>query len=101
MNTNDIDTNHINKYLSMKRFFIFLDEWLSYLLLFILYYMEYYVIFGIAVVLAVIFNGYGYLSYWKVEEKYNDFLVNQLTKESTYDKKKIKLDKDNTDVTDS
>ena len=63
--------------------------------------MEYYVIFGIAVVLAVIFNGYGYLSYWKVEEKYNDFLVNQLTRESTYDKKKIKLDKDNTDVTDS
>ena len=49
--------------------------------------MEYYVIFGIAVVLAVIFNGYGYLSYWKIEEKYNDFLVNQLTRESTYDKK--------------
>jgi len=87
MKSTQINTQHINSYLSMKRFFIFLDEWLSYLLLFFLYYYQYYVIFGVAVVLAIIFNGYGYISYWKVEEKYNDFLVKQLTqKDENIDK---------------
>ena len=80
MVTDQINMEHINSYLSMKRFFIFLDEWFSYLLLFALYYLKYYHIFGIAVFLAILFNGYGYHSYWKVEEKYNDFLVKQLTK---------------------
>ena len=76
-----MNTDHITSYLTMKRFFIFLDEWLSYLLLFILYSSGYYVIFGIAVVLAIMFNGYGYTSYWRVEEKYNDFLLHQLKNE--------------------
>ena len=71
-------TDHITNYLTMKRLFIFFDEWLSYLLLFVLYSSGYYIIFGIAVVLAIIFNGYGYISYWKVEEKYNDYLINQI-----------------------
>ena len=75
-----MNTDHITSYLTMKRFFIFLDEWLSYLLLFILYSSEYYVIFGIAVVLAILFNGYGYTSYWRVEEN-NDFLLHQLKNE--------------------
>ena len=79
----------IVSYLTMKRFFIFLDEWLSYLILFGLYYSEYYVIFGIAVILAILFNGYGYLSYWRVEEKYNDYLINKLSNEhvSPHDEK--------------
>ena len=76
-----MDIEQINKYLTMKRFFIFLDEWLTYLLLFILYSSGYYVIFGIAVVLAVIFNAYGYFSYWKVEEPYNDYWLKQIKKE--------------------
>ena len=65
-------------YLTMKRFFIFLDEWLSYLILYYLYSSGYYVIFVIAVILAILFNGYGYLSYWRVEEKYNDYLIDKL-----------------------
>ena len=65
-------------YLTMKRFFIFLDEWLSYLILYYLYSSGYYVIFVIAVILAILFNGYGYLSYWRVEEKYNDYLIDRL-----------------------
>ena len=62
---------------------------LSYLILFGLYYSEYYVIFGIAVILAILFNGYGYLSYWRVEEKYNDYLINKLSNEhvSPHDEK--------------
>jgi len=65
-------------YLTMKRLFIFLDEWLSYLILYYLYSSGYYVIFVIAVILAILFNGYGYLSYWRVEEKYNDYLIEEL-----------------------
>ena len=76
-----MDIEHLNKYLTMKRLFIFLDEWLTYLLLFILYSSGYYVIFGIAVVLAVLFNAYGYFSYWKVEEPYNDFWLKQIKNE--------------------
>ena len=68
----------IVSYLTMKRIFIFLDEWLSYLLLYYLYYSKYYFIFGVAVILAILFNGYGYLSYWRVEEKYNDYLIEEL-----------------------
>ena len=74
-----MNMENIVSYLTMKRFFIFLDEWLSYLILFVLYSCEYYVIFGIAVILAILFNGYGYLSYWRVEEKYNDYLINKLS----------------------
>ena len=59
--------------------YIDLDEWLSYAILFGLYSCEYYVIFGIAVILAIVFNGYGYLSYWRVEEKYNDYLIHELS----------------------
>ena len=70
--------NSIVSYLTMKRFFIFLDEWLSYLLLYYLYSSEYYSIFGISVILAILFNGYGYVSYWRVEEKYNDYLIENL-----------------------
>ena len=69
----------IVRYLTMKRFFIFLDEWLSYVVLFGLYRYEYYVIFSISVILAILFNGYGYISYWKVEERFNDYLINKLT----------------------
>ena len=65
-------------YLTMKRVFIFFDEWLSYLILYYLYSSGYYVIFVIAVILAILFNGYGYLSYWRVEEKYNDYLIDKL-----------------------
>ena len=65
-------------YLTMKRIFIFFDEWLSYLILYYLYSSGYYVIFVIAVILAILFNGYGYLSYWRVEEKYNDYLIDKL-----------------------
>ena len=71
----------IVKYLTMKRFFVFFDEWLSYLLLYILYSKEYYPLFGISVVLAIIFNGMGYISYWKVEEKYNDYLIAKMREE--------------------
>ena len=66
-------------YLTMKRLFIFLDEWLSYLILYYLYSSGYYVIFVIAVILAILFNGYGYLSYWRVEEKYNDYIIDKLS----------------------
>ena len=83
-----MDIEQINKYLTMKRFFIFLDEWLTYLLLFILYSSGHYVIFGIAVVLAVLFNAYGYFSYWKVEEPYNDFWLKQIKNELEEKKKK-------------
>ena len=68
----------IVSYLTMKRLFIFLDEWLSYLLLYYLYSSGYYAIFGLAVILAILFNGYGYVSYWRVEEKYNDYLIENL-----------------------
>ena len=83
-----MDIEQINKYLTMKRFFIFLDEWLTYLLLFILYSSGHYVIFGIAVVLAVIFNAYGYLSYIKMEDPYNDYCVKQIKNELEEKKKK-------------
>ena len=73
-----MNTDSIVSYLTMKRIFIFLDEWLSYLLLYYLYSSEYYFIFGVAVILAILFNGYGYFSYWRVEEKYNDYLIEEL-----------------------
>ena len=73
-----MNTDSIVSYLTMKRIFIFLDEWLSYLLLYYLYSSEYYFIFGVAVILSILFNGYGYLSYWRVEEKYNDYLIEEL-----------------------
>ena len=65
-------------YLAMKRFFIFLDEWLSYAILYSLYSSGYYVIFGFAVIFAIACNGYGYHSYWRVEETYNDYLIKRL-----------------------
>ena len=85
-----MDIEHLNKYLTMKRFFIFLDEWFTYLLLFILYSSGYYVIFGIALVLGIIFNGYGYLSYIKMEDPYNDYWVKQIKNELDEKKKEKK-----------
>ncbi|MBI52199.1 MAG: hypothetical protein CL779_03160 [Chloroflexi bacterium] len=67
-------------YLSIKRGFIFLDEWLSYYLLYNLLYSSNYYMFFIASILAIIFNGYGYKSYWEIEERYNEYLINKINK---------------------
>ncbi len=72
------DTDIVVSYLAMKRFFIFFDEWFSYAILLYLYTSELYMIFGLAVMMAILFNGYGYYSYWRVEEVYNDYLINKL-----------------------
>ena len=72
------DMDIVVNYLAMKRFFIFLDEWLSYAILYILYSSEYYVVFGFAVIYAIVCNGYGYHSYLRVEETYNDYLIKRL-----------------------
>jgi len=65
----------IYKYLLFKRIFIFLDEWLSYFILYKLFSLSYYLFF-IASILAILFNGYAYYSYWYIEEKYNKLLYN-------------------------
>ena len=70
----------IAHYLINKRIFIFLDEWLSYFILYILWRSEYYYLFSIAVLLSILFNGYAYTCYWKIEDKYNDYLVMELNK---------------------
>ena len=72
------DMDIVVNYLAMKRFFIFLDEWLSYTILYILYSSGYDVIFGCAMIFAIMCNGYGYHSYWRVEETYNDYLIKRL-----------------------
>ena len=65
----------IIQYLTIKRSFIFLDEWLSYFILYNLWSSSYYSLFSVSVVLAILFNGYAYKCYWKIENKYNDYLI--------------------------
>jgi len=67
-------------YLSIKRLFIFLDEWFSYYLLYNLWYNSDYYMFSLASMLALLFNGYGYKCYWEIEEKYNDRIIKFLDK---------------------
>tara|TARA_B100000214_G_scaffold371729_1_gene348632 strand:- start:1101 stop:1358 length:258 start_codon:yes stop_codon:yes gene_type:complete len=62
-------------YLSMKRSFIFLDEWLSYFILYNLWSNSDYYMFTLASIFSILFNGYGYKCYWEIEEKYNDYLL--------------------------
>jgi len=70
----------IIQYLIIKRSFIFLDEWLSYFILYNLWAASYYPLFYVSVVLAILFNGYAYKCYWKIENKYNDHLIKQIDK---------------------
>ena len=65
---------------SVKRGFIFLDEWLSYYLLYNLWYNSDYYMFSLALILSILFNGYGYKYYWEIEEKFNDYLIKRLDK---------------------
>lgn len=65
-------------YLSVKRCFIFLDEWLSYYLLYNLWYHSDYYMFMFVGMLAVLFNGYGYKCYWEIEEKFNNKIIKNL-----------------------
>ena len=80
------------QYLISKRIFIFLDEWLSYFILYILWSSEYYYLFGIAVILSILFNGYAYISYWKLEGKYNNYLELEIDTKIS----KIKINKEKT-----
>ena len=73
-------TDNIVLYLSVKRGFIFLDEWLSYYLLYNLWYNSDYYMFSLALILSILFNGYGYKCYWEIEEKFNDYLIKRLDK---------------------
>ena len=68
----------IAQYLMNKRIFIFLDEWLSYFILYILWRSEFYYCFSVAVILSILFNGYAYKGYWKLENKYSDYLIKQI-----------------------
>ena len=70
----------IIQYLIIKRSFIFLDEWLSYFILYNLWSSSYYSLFSVSVVLAILFNGYAYKCYWEIEDKYNDYLIKQIDK---------------------
>ena len=76
-------SENIVLYLSVKRTFIFFDEWLSYYLLYNLWYNSDYTMFVFASILAVLFNGYGYKCYWEIEEKFNDKILKILDKQST------------------
>tara|TARA_B100001094_G_scaffold321888_2_gene370365 strand:+ start:37 stop:279 length:243 start_codon:yes stop_codon:yes gene_type:complete len=67
----EIDNDSIIKYLSIKRLFIFFDEWLSYLLLYHLLINENYRMFGFSSLLVLLFNGYGYKCYWELEEPFS------------------------------
>ena len=69
-------------FLTMKRVFIFFDEWFSYFILYQLWSSSYYHLFGVSVGLAIIFNGYAYKGYWKLENKYNDYLIEELKKKN-------------------
>ena len=73
-------TDNIVLYLSVKRGFIFLDEWLSYYLLYNLWYNSDYYMFSLALILSILFNGYSYKCYWEIEEKFNDYLIKRLDK---------------------
>ena len=72
----------IIRYLTIKRTFIFFDEWLSYFTLYMLWHSSYYYLFTPAVFLAIFANGYAYHCYWKMEDKYNDYIVSIINKES-------------------
>ena len=75
-----MDSDSIIYFLTMKRLFIFFDEWLSYFILYQLWSSSYYYLFGVSVGLAILFNGYAYTCYWKLENKYNDYLINEIKK---------------------
>ena len=70
----------IAQYLMNKRIFIFLDEWISYFILYVLWRSRFYYLFRVVVILSILFNGYAYKCYWKVEEKYNDYLVMEINR---------------------
>ena len=70
----------IAQYLIHKRIFIFLDEWFSYFILYVLWRSEFYYLFSVAVLLSVLFNSYAYKCYWKVEDKCNDYLVMEINR---------------------
>ena len=72
--------DNIVLYLSVKRLFIFFDEWLSYYLLYNLWYNSDYYMFSLVSFLAILFNGYGYKCYWEIEEKFNDKIIKFLDK---------------------
>lgn len=67
-------------YLSVKRAFIFLDEWLSYFLLYNLWFNREYTMFVFVSILAILFNGYGYKCYWEIEEKFNNNIIKMIDK---------------------
>ena len=52
-------------YLKFKRTFIFLDEWLSYLMLIYIYNNYNVKIFYIVLFFVILFNSIAYLDYWK------------------------------------
>ncbi len=72
--------DNIVLYLSVKRAFIFLDEWLSYFLLYNLWFNREYTIFVFVSILAILFNGYGYKCYWEIEEKFNNNIIKMIDK---------------------
>ena len=72
---NIMNENNIILYLSIKRIFIFFDEWLSYYLLYNLWLNSEYYMFLFVSILAILFNGYGYKSYWEIEEKFNNKII--------------------------
>tara|TARA_B100001750_G_C15050675_1_gene371307 strand:- start:99 stop:332 length:234 start_codon:yes stop_codon:yes gene_type:complete len=75
-----MDSDSIIYFLTMKRLFIFFDEWLSYFILYQLWSSSHYYLFGVSVGLAILFNGYAYKCYWQLENTYNDYLINEIKK---------------------
>jgi len=67
-------------YLSVKRGFIFLDEWLSYYLLYNLWQNSDYYMFSLSAFLAILFNGYGYKCYWEIEDRFNEKIIKYIEK---------------------
>jgi len=57
------------KYLLTQRLFTFLDEWLFYLTLGILYYTEHYTMMAVVAVHGAIFILNSYRIQWKMEKK--------------------------------
>lgn len=58
-------------YLLGRRAFVFLDEWLTYLLLIWLYRRKQYKLLGIILPFAIIFNINGYIGLWSLLRSYN------------------------------
>ncbi len=73
------EMDKIVEYLTIKRTFIFFDEWLSYYILYILWSSKFYTLFYLSVILAILFNGYAYKCYWEIEERYNRYLVKRIS----------------------